>query len=611
MENTRIRWSDSTWNPMWGCTVVSPGCDNCVDPSTRILYADGTWRPIGEAHPGDDVIAFDEDGPGRRLRAATVTQVRWTRQAAMRFVTPSAQIVCSGDHRWLTTRGTGVGQTWRHASRLTLGTQLHCAADAARSMDKLTDAYAAGYIVGATLGDGTYRYEPGQLPSGASGGPQAWWRVAVAETDRAILDRLVAFCARFDVTVHVRPFNSGRGGAPMLKVETRALGQLATLDGILNDYDAASSDDDWAAGWVAGLFDTDGSGDGSSLRIAQRDTAVLDVASRYLRRLGFDSRIETYERACPTLLIRRPKPHGSKTLLEFVTRVRPALLRKVAWWDGRQLDTTYEPVLSIEALPVRTLVDIATTSGTFIAEGLATHNCYAEVVAERFGHGFDTRFKPHKLDDPRRWRRPRRIFTNSMSDVFHADFTDDQIRQVFDVMAGVERHDFLLLTKRPQRMARFVPAWLESTGRTRVPLNIWLGVSIESDRYVWRADWLRGIDVPVRFLSCEPLLGPLPSLDLTGIAWVIVGGESGPGFRPMDHGWAADLRDRTLVAGAAFYFKQSAAIRTEMGVELDGERWEQYPLPHPTSPARVGLSAPGVWADVDPQAELFADAGGA
>jgi protein gp37 len=135
------------------------------------------------------------------------------------------------------------------------------------------------------------------------------------------------------------------------------------------------------------------------------------------------------------------------------------------------------------------------------------------------------------------------------------------------------------------------PGWLERSNLQQVPPQIWLGSSIESDEFVGRADQLRAIDVPVRFLSLEPLLGPLPSLDLTGISWVIVGGESGPGWRPMDHGWAREIRDRCLDAGVAFYFKQSAAWRTEMGQELDGQRWEQYPLPHPAllKPRQVGV----------------------
>lgn len=250
--------------------------------------------------------------------------------------------------------------------------------------------------------------------------------------------------------------------------------------------------------------------------------------------------------------------------------------------------------------------------------------CYARVLTEKFRGkafpvGFEPTYKPQKLDDPKRFLRkggPQRVFVNSLSDVHHEAFTWDQIASVYDAMLATPEHDYLLLTKRPERMARFLlgdraqrgnrgapvtrtvegedariwgPGHFESQGylrlrsRTEVPANVWLGTTIESDRYTFRADWLRLIPVPVRFISAEPLLGPVPSLDLDGIAWVIGGGESGPGFRPMPHDWCRDLRDRCDEAGVAFYFKQSAAWRTEMGIELDGRRHEEYPYPHPAT----------------------------
>lgn len=240
-------------------------------------------------------------------------------------------------------------------------------------------------------------------------------------------------------------------------------------------------------------------------------------------------------------------------------------------------------------------------------------HCYAEVIAEKFRGaafpaGFEPTFKPHKLREPEKWAASR-VFVNSMSDVHHEAFSLEQVAEVYDRMLAVDRHDYLVLTKRPARMKAFLAGWLERHGLDEVPAHIWLGTSIESDRFVWRADRLRAIPAAVRFLSCEPLLGPLPSLDLSGIHWVIVGGESGPGYRPMDHDWARDLRNRcrdpfvhesdddpvdlcqdcgeeyyepcARHRGPAFYFKQSAAPRTEMGVELDGRRHEEYPLAHP------------------------------
>ncbi|MHB1509126.1 MAG: DUF5131 family protein [Acidimicrobiales bacterium] len=183
---------------------------------------------------------------------------------------------------------------------------------------------------------------------------------------------------------------------------------------------------------------------------------------------------------------------------------------------------------------------------------------------------------PERLGQPLAWKRPRRIFVNSMGDLFHPDVPEAFIEQVFVVMSSAERHTFQLLTKRPQAMSALLGRWrdrgylfgdaapaapMERTdligSGARLPLpNLWLGTSIESDRYTFRADHLRSTPASVRFLSLEPLLGPLPSLDLTGIDWVIVGGESGPDARPMHPDWARDIRNRCVDVGIPFLFKQ-------------------------------------------------------
>jgi len=221
-------------------------------------------------------------------------------------------------------------------------------------------------------------------------------------------------------------------------------------------------------------------------------------------------------------------------------------------------------------------------------------HCYARVIAEKFGppafpNRFDPTFKPQKLNDPRKTKTPKRWFVNSLSDVHHETFTVDQIDSVYSAMLEADWHDYLVLTKRPQRMRAYFTGpdgFLARFGLDSVPEHIWLGTTIELDKYSFRASHLREIPAAVRFLSCEPLLGPLPRLDLSGLAWVIAGGESGNGtndYRPMDLAWARDLRDRCDTATKAFYFKQSSARRTEMGIELDGRLHEEFPLPHPAS----------------------------
>jgi protein gp37 len=187
------------------------------------------------------------------------------------------------------------------------------------------------------------------------------------------------------------------------------------------------------------------------------------------------------------------------------------------------------------------------------------------------GAGFGVTVHPEELDTPTRWRRPRRIFVNSMSDLFHPKVPAGFVAQVFEVMAETPQHIYQVLTKRPKRARQLLRGWTLSP-------NVWLGVSVENDSQVDRAVILREVPVAVRFLSCEPLLGPLPSLDLTEIDWLIVGGESGPSFRPMQRNWATDLRDRCLVADIPFFFKQWGGRTPKAGGRLlDGRTWDEFP----------------------------------
>ncbi|GAJ01328.1 unnamed protein product, partial [marine sediment metagenome] len=182
-------------------------------------------------------------------------------------------------------------------------------------------------------------------------------------------------------------------------------------------------------------------------------------------------------------------------------------------------------------------------------------HCYAERMARRLkamGHpnyagGFELCVHEHMLDLPLSWRKPQMIFVNSMSDLFHRDVPLEYIQRVFDVMRQASWHTFQVLTKRSERLLRL-------NGQLLWPGNVWGGVSVENQDYVFRIEHLRQIAAQVKFLSLEPLLGPLPTLNLEGIDWVIVGGESGPGARPMDRQWVIDIRDQCLAAGVPFFF---------------------------------------------------------
>ena len=185
---------------------------------------------------------------------------------------------------------------------------------------------------------------------------------------------------------------------------------------------------------------------------------------------------------------------------------------------------------------------------------------------------FAPRFWPERLELPMRWAEPRRIFVNSMSDIFHAQFSLEQIRMVFEVMAACSQHQFQVLTKRSERAARLAPELLWTD-------NIWMGTSIENMAVARRADELRQIECAVRFISAEPLLGPLDGLNLDGIHWVIGGGESGAGYRPVQPEWACALRDLCDREGVHFFWKQWGGYTPKAGGRiLEGRTWDEYPV---------------------------------
>ncbi|MEK7331472.1 MAG: phage Gp37/Gp68 family protein [Candidatus Eisenbacteria bacterium] len=217
-------------------------------------------------------------------------------------------------------------------------------------------------------------------------------------------------------------------------------------------------------------------------------------------------------------------------------------------------------------------------------------HCYALTFAERFrgvpGHpfeyGFDLRLWPNRLGLPLTWKTPKRIFVNSMSDLFHERVPDSFIDFVFDTMLRADWHQFQVLTKRPERMVEYVrarPNRLGALGREHP--HIWLGASVETQKYMGRAESVASLPSAVRFLSCEPLLGPLDLgsvLGSTRINWVIVGGESGHGARPMDSAWALDIRDQCLDAGVPFFFKQwGGPNKKRAGRVLADRTWDELP----------------------------------
>lgn len=207
-------------------------------------------------------------------------------------------------------------------------------------------------------------------------------------------------------------------------------------------------------------------------------------------------------------------------------------------------------------------------------------NCYAERMALRlqamgqpnYINGFNLTMHEHSLRLPLSWKKPHTIFVNSMSDLFHKDVPVEFIQKVFDVMGRAYWHRFQILTKRSDRLLDLSPGLLWIS-------NIWMGVTIESSDYTFRIDHLREIGAFVKFLSLEPLLGPMPDLNLKGIDWVIVGGESGPGARPMDRAWVVDIRNQCHKAKVPFFFKQwGGTNKKKAGRMLEGRTWDEMPM---------------------------------
>lgn len=212
--------------------------------------------------------------------------------------------------------------------------------------------------------------------------------------------------------------------------------------------------------------------------------------------------------------------------------------------------------------------------------------CYAERLAHRlqamgqrnYRNGFEVTLQPHMLNHPLRWRQPRRVFVNSMSDLFHAEVPIRYIQRVFGVMRRASWHQFQVLTKRSERLLELDPVLVWQP-------NIWMGVSVENEDYLFRVDHLRKTGARTKFLSIEPLLASLRKLNLRDIDWVIAGGESGPGARPIDPEWVREIRNRCIAANVPFFFKQWGGVRkSRTGRLLDGRKWDEMPvhMPAPT-----------------------------
>jgi DNA repair photolyase len=356
-------------NPYRGC---EHGCIYCVGPDTPVLHADLVWRPIGEVRVGDVLAGFDEYPEPRRtrkLRRAVVEAVWWSKRPTLRLVTERADMVTTAEHRWLQHRDF----RWSRTDQLSPGRILrHVPVTADEPVD---DDYRVGYIAGLSLGDGTFRYQPGWR-SNRLGFPMAYWRVALIDNEPLL--RLIEHLRVFGVDANVRPFYGGpTSRSPMRKVEVRSLPRLAIIHGLLDvERDTRS----YRRGFLAGFFDAEGH-HGDSLRISQVDLNVLERVRRYASTLGFEFTLEPCPGRASTLrLVGRIVDR-----LRFLSVCRPAIARKLHALFGREMNLDPETVRAIESGPLTDVVDITTSTGTFFAAGLATHNCYARPSHEYLG----------------------------------------------------------------------------------------------------------------------------------------------------------------------------------------------------------------------------------
>lgn len=350
-------------NPYRGC---EHGCSYCLAPSTPILHADLTWQPIGNVKIGDILVGFDErpqPGKTRKLRRSIVQDVWWAKRPTLRLVTEHNDVVTTAEHRWLQARDF----RWSPTRSLSSGRHLrHMPMGVPGPID---DEYRIGYVAGLSLGDGTFRYiEVAGRRSRST--PASYWRIALADYEP--LSRTVEYLAHLGIEVFVRPFEGGPSSrTPMQKVEIRSLSKLRALRELLFTERSSSA---YRRGFLAGFFDAEGH-NGSSL-------GVLERVRTYARALGFPFELELR----PGILASSLRLVGRLVdRLRFFSVCQPAIARKRDRLFDREVNLDPEPIETIEPGPVADVVDITTSTGTFYAAGLATHNCYARPSHEYLG----------------------------------------------------------------------------------------------------------------------------------------------------------------------------------------------------------------------------------
>jgi hypothetical protein len=337
----------------------SVGCQYCLDLDTLVLRSNFSWGPIGDIQVGDTLVGFDEYPPGfrldRKFRYSTVEGVWRFRKPVIRVITESSEVITTVDHLWLEGK---TRKSWKRADHLALDCDLQQFGVIKGPL--FSSEYKAGYISGMTLGDGTSRLLPTHRPK------QPYWRVALVDPEPLV--RLREYLTTFGVSTEIKSFDSGSklSKQPLQKVETRS---IPSIQCILN-LNQVEESDEYKRGFLAGVFDAEGSYS-DSLRVHQiKDNGLLSRISRYATSLGINMPVEGTR-------VSARVSGGLTQYAKFFSTVQPSILRKYANFFGRSVDFTKDRVLAIEQVGVRDVIDIRTSTSTFLAAGFATHNCYA------------------------------------------------------------------------------------------------------------------------------------------------------------------------------------------------------------------------------------------
>lgn len=334
----------------------------CLTPDTPILYDDFTWRPIGEAKIGDKIVAFDEYSTAtkaRRFKPSVIENVWFSKKKTRRFLTDEHDITTTDEHKWLIEKSGRC--SWSTTSGFRVGTAVRSIGMTKTPL--LSDDYRKGYLAGITLGDGTLRFDTSRIWQIK----KPYWRVALKSSDESALGRIAAYLTNFGIEAHVRPFACGTEGYSMKKVEMRADGNVRKLMSLIHSEESL----EYQRGFLAGFYDAEGTCQASHLRVYQKDADVLRRVQRYAGNLKFKFDISGPQNGVSVARL-------SGTMLDrirFLCYVQPSLTRKSDFFD-RRAHHVNAPILHIEDAEMRDVVDITTSSRTFYAAGLASHNCY-------------------------------------------------------------------------------------------------------------------------------------------------------------------------------------------------------------------------------------------